>query len=90
MSMAFLKVSITILEQIHILSQCALYLGSFTNYVDTFLVPFDPLSPSVNIFYNINVDKKSTFLDYLVPTLVNVVCERPLISIWYDQVNEIK
>ena len=29
---------------------------------------FDHLPPWVDIFYLINIDKKSTFLDYLVPT----------------------
>ena len=44
---------------------------------------FDHLPPSVDTFYLINVDKKSTFLDYLstvvkliYPPLL-VVCERP-------------
>ena len=36
--------------------------GSFTNYVDKILGFFDHLSPSVYIFYGINVYKKSIFL----------------------------
>ena len=39
--------------------------GAFTNYVDKFLAFFDHLSPSIDIFYLINLDKKSRFLDYL-------------------------
>ena len=39
--------------------------GSFTNYVDTILAFFDHLSPCVDIFYGINVDKKWTFLEHL-------------------------
>ena len=38
---------------------------------------FDHLSPSVYIFYGINVYKKSIFLTTYYPPLVNVVCERP-------------
>ena len=34
-------------------------------------------TPSVDIFYLMKVDKKSTFLDYLPPSLLNVVCEGP-------------
>ena len=41
---------------------CIVYLGSFTNYVDKFLTTYSP-PPVVDIFYLINVDKKSTFLD---------------------------
>ena len=48
------------------------------NYVDKFLDFFAHLPPNVDIFYGINDDKKSTFLDCLPPPLVNVVCERPL------------
>ena len=39
--------------------------GSFTNYVDKMLAFFDHLPPSVDIFYLINADNKSTLLDYL-------------------------
>ena len=39
--------------------------GAFTNYVDRFMTFFDHLPPYVDIFYLINVDKKSTFLDSL-------------------------
>ena len=39
---------------------------------------FDHLPPSVDIFYGINVDKKSIFLTTYSPPLVNVVCERPV------------
>ena len=35
--------------------------GVFTNYVDKILAFFDHLPPSVDIFYGINVDKKSIF-----------------------------
>ena len=38
---------------------------------------FDHLPPFVDIFYLMNVDKKSTFLDHLPPLLVDIVCERP-------------
>ena len=41
---------------------------------------FDNLPPSVYIFYGINVYKKLIFLTTYPPTLVNVVCERPLKS----------
>ena len=37
--------------------------GSFTNYIDKFLAVFDHLPHSSDIFYLINVDEKSTFLD---------------------------
>ena len=47
--------------------------GSFTNYVDKILAFFDHLSPCVDIFYGINVDKMWTFLDHSLPRLVNVV-----------------
>ena len=50
--------------------------GAFTNYVDKILAFFD--HPSIDIFYGINVDKKSIFLTTYPPTLVNVVCECPL------------
>ena len=58
---------------------------SFTNHKlrwQVFWVFFDHVPPwprSVNIFYLINIDKKSTFLDYLpLPLfLFNVVWERP-------------
>ena len=43
--------------------------GAFTNYVDTFLAFFDHLSPFVDIFYLIMVDKKPKFLITLL--LVN-------------------
>ena len=36
--------------------------GTFTNYVDKFLAFFDHLSPFVDIFYLIMVDKKPKFL----------------------------
>ena len=39
---------------------------------------FDHLPPSVDIFYGINVYKKSIFSTTYPPPLVNVVCERPL------------
>ena len=39
---------------------------------------FWPPTPSVYIFYDINVYKKSIFLTTNLPLLVNVVCERPL------------
>jgi hypothetical protein len=41
---------------------------------------FDHLPPSVYIFYDIKVYKKSIFLTTYPPPLVNVVCERPLIK----------
>ena len=40
---------------------------------------FDHLLPSVDIFYLMKVDKKSTFLGYLPPFSCRVVCEQPLI-----------
>ena len=39
---------------------------------------FDPLPPSVYIFYGIKVYKKSIFLTTYPPPIVNVVCEWPL------------
>ena len=42
--------------------------GAFTDYVDKFLIFFDPLAPYVDIFYCINVDENSTFLDYIKVT----------------------
>ena len=42
--------------------------GSFTNYVGKFLTFLTTYFASVDIIYLINVDKKLTFLDYLVPT----------------------
>ena len=45
----------------------------FTNYVDKFLALSDHLPPSIDIFYLINVDKKSTFLDYLSTRCGHVV-----------------
>ena len=39
---------------------------------------FDHLPPSVYIFYDVKVYKKSIFLTTYPPLLVNVVCERPL------------
>ena len=51
--------------------------GAFTNYVDKFLAFFDHLSPSVDIFYLIMIDKKPKFLTTYPPPLVNVVCEQP-------------
>ena len=47
------------------LSNYEFTLGAFTNYVDKFLAFFDHLTPCVDIFYLINVDKNKTFLDYL-------------------------
>ena len=41
---------------------------------------FDPLPPSVYIFYGIKIYKKSIFLTTYPPPLVNVVCERPLME----------
>ena len=38
-----------------------LVLGSFTNYVDKILAFFDHLPPCVDIFYGMNIDKKSIF-----------------------------
>ena len=60
-------------------------LGFFTNCVDKFLAFFDHLPPSVDILYLIMVDKKAEIFDYLLGNLtpcklVNVVCERPLLS----------
>ena len=54
--------------------------GAFTNYVDKFLAFFDHLPPCVDIFYLINVDKIRHFWTTYPPSLVNVVCERPLTS----------
>ena len=39
---------------------------------------FDHLPPSVDIFYGMNIDKKSILLTNYPPPLVNVVCEWPL------------
>ena len=49
--------------------------GLFTNYVDKILAFFDHLPTSIDIFYLMNVHEKLTFLDYLPPPLVNIVCE---------------
>ena len=62
----------------HLPSRISTCLGSFTNYVDKFLAFLITYPTSVAIFYPINVGKKSTYLNYLSSTLVNVVCERPL------------
>ena len=48
--------------------------GSFTNYVDKILAFFDHLTPFIDIFYLINIDKKLTFLNYLPPSS----CKRSL------------
>ena len=42
--------------------------GSFKNYIDKILAFFYHLPPCVDIFYDINIDKKWIFLDHL-PTL---------------------
>ena len=47
---------------------------AFTNYIDRFLAFFDHLPPYVDILYLINIDEKSTFMDYL-PTSS---CQRSL------------
>ena len=52
------------IKSLSFLCTCLL-IGVFTNYVDKFLSFFDHLTPYVDIFYLINVDKKSWFLDYL-------------------------
>ena len=44
---------------------------------------FDPLPPSVYIFYVIKVYKKLNFLNIFLPPLVNVVCER-LIALFME------
>ena len=55
--------------------------GPFTNYVEKILAFFDHLPPCVDIFYGINVVKKSGhFWTTYLPRLVNVVCECPLTS----------
>ena len=43
---------------------------------------FDHIPPSVYIFYDLKVYKKSIFLTTYPPPLVNVVCERPLRVFW--------
>ena len=53
----------------------------FTNYVYKILAFSDHLPPCVYIFYGMNVYKKWTFWTTYLPSLVNVVCERPLISV---------
>ena len=64
--------------------------GSFTNYVYKILLFFDHLPPSVYIFYDIKVYKKSLFLTTYPPPLVNVVCEWPLsVKDTYGQKNRI-
>ena len=55
-----------------------LHKGAYTNYVDKIMAFFDHLPPSVDIFYGINVDKKSIFSTTYPLPLVNVVCECPL------------
>ena len=61
-----------------------LYLGLFTNYVDRILAFFDHLPPSVDIFYCINIDKKTRFLDYLLP----FSCKCSLFEIFYNYENQ--
>ena len=51
-----------------------------TNYIDIFLVFFDHLPSYFDIFYLINLDKKSTFWTTYPPLLFNIVCECPLTS----------
>ena len=53
-------------------------------YVYKIWLFFDHLPPSVYIFYGIKVYKNSIFLTTYPPSLVNVVCERPLIVIPND------
>ena len=48
--------------------------GRSQTTLTNFWLFFDHLPPSVDIFYLINVDKKSTFLDYLTPSS----CQRSL------------
>ena len=52
-------------------------LGAVLNYVDNFWSFFDHLPSSVDIFYLINVFKKSTF-HQRPPAPVSIVCERSL------------
>ena len=57
--------------------------GCLQTTLTSFWLFWPPKFPSsVDTFYLINVDKKSTFLDHLPPRLVNVVCERPLSKSW--------
>ena len=51
---------------------------AFTNYVYKIWLFFDHLPPSVYIFYDLKVYKKSIFLTTYPPPQVNIVCERPL------------
>ena len=50
--------------------------GSFNNYMDRIL-PFFDLSPCVDIFYALSVDKNRHFFYPLPPHLVHVVIEWP-------------
>ena len=49
------------------------------NYVDIILLFFDHPPTFVDIFYLLNVDKNE-FLDYLLPSVIHVVFEWPLIG----------
>ena len=42
---------------------------------------FDYLPLCDDIFYLLNVDKRSTFLNYIPTHILNVVCERPFVFI---------
>ena len=51
--------------------------GAFNNYVDRILPLFDPLSPCVDSFYTLSVDKNRHFLTPFPPHLVHIVIECP-------------
>ena len=56
-------------------------LGGHSQTTFTRFVFFDHLPPSLYIFYGIKVYEKLIFWTTYQPSLVNVVCERPLIEI---------
>ena len=55
-----------------------------TNYLGKFRAFFDHLPPSIDIFYPIDVDGRSTFLDYLPPSS----CKRSLWTTPYAKTSQ--
>ena len=60
-------------------------LGLFTNYVGKVLALFDPYPPPLTFSTFMNIDKKSSFLDYIPSPFVNMVCERPSLLVELGQ-----
>ena len=58
--------------------------GSFPNYVDNILAFFDHLSPYVDIFYGMNVDKKWSFSDHLpILSCKRSLWRTPNLNMWF-------